>query len=546
MMRRFPHHHHHHRLTNNHNPNNDLSRLVNLHQLFLVILLSCWIIGGIWLTRHSISSMNISSTPNINNPHPITPLLSTSTLSITTTTTTKSLVLSSPPEIPNLNPKQQLPLPTTTTIITSTNNLPLQYYLHKPLNLNTILFPNIPPINPTTYVTFEDDAGGWNNIRMAFECFVLVAKLTGRILVLPPRTRMYLLDTGPISAFDKKTSRTLYGGTTTSGYEDYYDLKSLQNDGGLTMISTAEFIEREGKTTLLQSIPREALENTKIPLNNGQHSAYFLALREVADCYIWPTGPQTLPVFSTVTSMKSVEEQRAALANIGNGKRIIHFPMHISKNLRYLNGAPNLLRCSLTECNADTQLVRHSQLFLKYYLHYREEIFIAAQRIISLISSSSSTLSYSAMHIRRNELQYKEVFLSAAQSLNNVKHLLIPGEKIYISTDETDPLFFKPFEDAGHPYVLLRTLKWDMPPGILPKHLGLVEQLVCAYGRVFTGTSMSTFSSFVIRLRKYLAPNMKKIFPDYDVDLHYHDSTGKLHGGMFANDAVFAADEVDR
>ena len=32
------------------------------------------------------------------------------------------------------------------------------------------------------YVTFEDDAGGWNNIRICFEVFVLFAKLSNRIL----------------------------------------------------------------------------------------------------------------------------------------------------------------------------------------------------------------------------------------------------------------------------------------------------------------------------------------------------------------------------
>ena len=43
------------------------------------------------------------------------------------------------------------------------------------------------------YLTFEPDAGGWNNIRMAMETVLAMGAAMGRTLVLPPEAGMYLL-----------------------------------------------------------------------------------------------------------------------------------------------------------------------------------------------------------------------------------------------------------------------------------------------------------------------------------------------------------------
>jgi len=44
------------------------------------------------------------------------------------------------------------------------------------------------------FLTFEPDGGGWNNVRMALETAVIFAIATGRVLVLPPYARIYLLN----------------------------------------------------------------------------------------------------------------------------------------------------------------------------------------------------------------------------------------------------------------------------------------------------------------------------------------------------------------
>jgi hypothetical protein len=50
------------------------------------------------------------------------------------------------------------------------------------------------------FVTFEPDAGGWNNLRMAMETVVVLAAATGRTLVLPPKQGVYLLGRGRYAA----------------------------------------------------------------------------------------------------------------------------------------------------------------------------------------------------------------------------------------------------------------------------------------------------------------------------------------------------------
>ena len=53
---------------------------------------------------------------------------------------------------------------------------------------------------------------------------------------------------------------------------------------------------------------------------------------------------------------------------------------------------------------------------------------------------------------------------------------------------------------------------------LLTKHIGLIEQLIAASSRIFIGTSSSSFTSFIQRLRGHLGRRINK-----DLSCYYHD-----------------------
>jgi len=94
-----------------------------------------------------------------------------------------------------------------------------------------------------------------NNIRMAMETVVGLAIATGRILVLPPEQRMYLL------AQDRGKVKTDFS------FQDFFPFQELAHDNdGLTMITMHEFLE----TTWGQMVNKITGEVEYPPLNQTQ------------------------------------------------------------------------------------------------------------------------------------------------------------------------------------------------------------------------------------------------------------------------------------
>ena len=139
---------------------------------------------------------------------------------------------------------------------------------------------------------------------------------------------------------------------------------------------------------------------------------------------------------------------------------------------------------------------------LRDNVHFVDEVFEVAAQAIALLGATR----YSALHVRRNDLQYTQSWVSAEQTLQNIRPLLLPGETLYLATDETNHSFFDAFRQE-HRVVQFADLFEHGPLRhvvVPPKLIGCIEQVICTLGRRFVGTQYSTFSSYITRLRGYI------------------------------------------
>ena len=118
---------------------------------------------------------------------------------------------------------------------------------------------------------------------------------------------------------------------------------------------------------------------------------------------------------------------------------------------------------------------------------------------------------YSAVHIRRNDLQYKEVFQNAQATLRNIEPLLYPGETLYLATDETNDAFFDAIRQKHKIFQWKDVVAEARTIPYSEKVINILEQVICSGGRRFFGTQKSTFTSYIFRLRGYVgAPDTQQ------------------------------------
>ncbi|ETO27471.1 hypothetical protein RFI_09661 [Reticulomyxa filosa] len=280
----------------------------------------------------------------------------------------------------------------------------------------------------TKYMTFWTDCGGFNNIRMAFEYMVIVAKLTNRILVTPPEQGWYLIDWGEMSRMKTEDQGGL------SDYSGFFDFEDLNLE--VATMTTLEFIHTFGETVNMPEIWIQHAKTKSLQYRIAEWmNDYKKWCNEYADKHNsdMPWGPLGNVLFwpsITEVQKKQREPSDAFLANRRSVEYTqtqqdmpwIHFPSCEKEDpgislfvldYRYLGQISTFVWFS--DRNDDLALRR----VLRDHVHLRKEIFEYASYAIEYLG----LFQYAALHIRRNELQYKESFIEATESLKHIRPL---------------------------------------------------------------------------------------------------------------------------
>lgn len=366
------------------------------------------------------------------------------------------------------------------------------------------------PPGKNKYLTFETDPGGFNNIRMSFENIVVMAAATGRVLVLPPEQDMYLLH-------------------NKNNFDHFFPLFSEKFQKRVKVITMKQFLEvqfakggyfeseeNQQKKHLLSIVDacESSLCNEKKVFQYIGHKSYVSKLKDTKHCLVFDkaaftSGPSAITSPKTQNNIKKFcgpEREPLYYDSEMAAPDIFHFQTG-SDSRRLLNHFYTVMYFTNPAEN------NYYKRFIRDFIHYKDDIFCAAGKIINLIREEGNQLGfkvddegaggYSALHIRRGDLQFKEVIIDAEEWYENTAKLWQPNEILYIATDEKDRKFFEPIARRHQLRFLDDYLEKAGLADMEKQYLGMIESIIASRGRMFVGTWHSTFSAYIMRLRGY-------------------------------------------
>ncbi|MFT5611802.1 MAG: hypothetical protein ACI9LU_002310 [Polaribacter sp.] len=347
------------------------------------------------------------------------------------------------------------------------------------------------------YVVFDVDQGGLNNIRMAFDYVVVLTALTGRTLVMPVKSPWYLLDIGPIPDEHK-------GGATE--FDDIYNIQALAK--AIPVISTEEFIQIASSHL---EIPKE-FQNSEA-FNGENNGAWRDWLLESAEIPGWNPYDTVICMPNIKAAMVGPHMDDAYLDGRTpvefsawmNAAPVLYFPS--TKKYRSLGPVATMLAGS-----DDTNPILARRL-LKHHIRYSDEIFGLANKIINALGLDY----YDSIQIRGNDFQYTKSMPGIEAICDNIGALFDESLPIYVASDETKDCVF---DELAAKLRCPKIFRWEDAESVVKEPIpfawiGPLEQLICAGARRFVGTDLSTFTSYIHRLRGYMQSK--------DQNLYFHN-----------------------
>eukprot|EP00597_Dinobryon_sp_UTEXLB2267_P001604 CAMPEP_0170076738 /NCGR_PEP_ID=MMETSP0019_2-20121128/13684_1 /TAXON_ID=98059 /ORGANISM="Dinobryon sp., Strain UTEXLB2267" /LENGTH=426 /DNA_ID=CAMNT_0010288625 /DNA_START=369 /DNA_END=1649 /DNA_ORIENTATION=- len=423
---------------------------------------------------------------------------------------------------------------------------------------------------------------------MAAETAMLFAHATGRTLVLPPQEKWYLLDKGSHPDENKASFRM------------FFDLSKVSE--AMKIISMEQFLDTVAfKGLLKQPIPprfRTAQafigEKTYWEGNNR----VYRYLETACHTRVWETvktfvgfnithDKQFGTINTDISGTNSADPNtRFRKMTVGGRRTMFAYDQQLhSERCLFFPGDYRdeyrlLIHYYVYLYWADPHLEQIYKRIVRDRLHYHDDIFCAAGRIVRSIHADAANLSasspggpkqvqpleraspktlggdtnrdatYFAFHIRRGDFQYKDTQLTAEQIWANTRPLLDPNVSslIYIATDETNKSFFRPFLESGE-FTVRFLSDYTARAGkylVNNNHVGMVEQVVCANAHTFIGTPFSTFTGYITRMRGYYRDGRyERTYYTMKNRMYQLHRERDIHGPFWAREFEIAHRDID-
>eukprot|EP01063_Lacrimia_lanifica_P025986 TRINITY_DN3421_c0_g1_i1.p1 TRINITY_DN3421_c0_g1~~TRINITY_DN3421_c0_g1_i1.p1 ORF type:complete len:453 (+),score=181.83 TRINITY_DN3421_c0_g1_i1:2062-3420(+) len=349
------------------------------------------------------------------------------------------------------------------------------------------------------YVSFEYWNGGWNNRRFSLELMYTFAYVTGRTLVLPP----------------KSTAAQVKGQTL---YEDFYCLRAMRKY--VNVLTHEEFQPLAAQLPKSQRAPQTPLDCKKQYQRPNQRNMCKASgaarTKAVQNDWKFNTVIFNIDGDEHTEDFKEYKRQREPVNwRVYDGEMWVHFPQNpfgLYYQMFYFKDKAR---------REEVWRVVRDGLVL------REAVTGPAQRIVDQIGTA-----FNAIHYRRGDFegQFDDALVSEVDVVKHYKQQF-PGDErpVYLSAYTKNHPDEKRRVDYIRSHLGVKVYVFDDFPDVvqdLPDAFsGVVEMSVCTHGKYFIGTKLSTFSSYITRLRG-----------------HSHDETVDKH--IYYTDTEYEPGEV--